>query len=124
MSEAWGMSHPDGTLRATGVRHIYLIRKKLTVTSCSILFTFSLLGPCDSDPRIVQDTSPDLDRFSAINTLANVDIYDDHNTYLKNRANWLGRDNQAAHFVIDLGCEASLSTLVLRNSGDGTSKSR
>ena len=25
MSEAWGMSHPDGALRATGVRHIYLI---------------------------------------------------------------------------------------------------
>ena len=25
VSEAWGMSHPDGALRATGVRHIYLI---------------------------------------------------------------------------------------------------
>ena len=25
VSEAWGMSHPDAALRATGVRHIYLI---------------------------------------------------------------------------------------------------
>jgi len=80
--------------------------------------TNATIGPCKTDPTIVQDTSPDTDKFSAINTLVNADMYDGDNNYMRNRANWLGRSNEAAHFVIDLGCQASLSTLAFRNSGD------
>ena len=42
VSEALGMSHPDGALRATGVRHIYLI-----VEEFNIPWTFHLIKEVD-----------------------------------------------------------------------------
>ena len=51
---------------------------------------------------VLTSSGPDTDKFSAINTLVNADMYDGDNNYMRNRANWLGRSNEAAHFVIDL----------------------
>ena len=81
-------------------------------------FLIFSLGPCTTLPTIVEEhNSYKTEYWSPWNTLVNSDTWDDH-------GNWFGKNGQAAYFVVDLGCKTSISTLILRNSPNGSTKDR
>ena len=74
------------------------------------------------DPSVVSEVSWDMvgnnaHQFNAYRALTNTDKSNYH-------ANWVGRNNQTAYFVYNVGCKTSLNKLELRNSCNGVSKDR
>ena len=72
-------------------------------------------------PTIASDEHKVNDNFDATEALTD-NLVDDKRIIPRNY--WAGKSNREAHFVYDLGCEAKVTEVHLRNSHDGHQKNR